>query len=181
MLQVGARFTNPRTGASFEVLRAPGAEQRVLELKRVIKPGTGRTVPHVHEDFVERFAIESGRATARVDGRSMELGPGEQLDVPLGSSHVNPYNKGGEDLVLRHAFDPASDFALGYVETLGHLMSAGRTDRQGEAPLLVAFAVAHHTRSQTFAAGFPHGPQTAVVAPLGARLAKLRGYELHLP
>ena len=181
MLEAGANFTNPRTGASFEVLRAPGAGEESLELRRVVKPGTGRTIPHVHMDFVERFVVESGRATARLDRRRVELGPAETLDVPPGSSHVNPWNTGTEDLVMRHVFEPASDFALAYVETLGHLMTEGRTDRQGEAPLSAAFAVAHHTSSQTFAAGLPHGPQTAVLAPIGARLAKLRGYGLRLP
>lgn len=181
MLTTGARFTNPKTGASFEVLRAPGPGERILELRRVIKPGTGRTVPHVHMDLIEGFVVESGKAKATLDHRAVELGPAEALDVPPGRAHVNPYNRGTADLVIRHSFEPASDFALGYVETLGHLMTAGRTDRQGEAPLTAAFAVAHHTRSQTFAAGVPHGPQTALLGPIGARLAKLRGYDLRLP
>ena len=181
MLQTGDRFTNPKTGAGLEVIRAPGPDEQSLELRRVVKPGTGRTVPHVHMDFVERFVVESGRATAKLDGRRIELGTAEALDVPPGHRHVNPYNTGTEDLVMRHVFEPASDFACGYVETLCHLMTEGRTDRQGEAPLIAAFAVAHHTRSQTFAAGLPHAPQTALLAPIGARLAKLRGYRLHLP
>jgi hypothetical protein len=103
------------------------------------------------------------------------------MDVPRGRGHVNPWNTGTEDLVMRQTFEPVSDFILGYVETLGHLMAEGRTDRHGEAPLSAAFAIAHHTSSQTFAAGLPHGPQTALLAPVGARLAKLRGYELRLP
>jgi mannose-6-phosphate isomerase-like protein (cupin superfamily) len=180
MLQAGTRFTNPKTGASFEVLRAPGPEGRTLELRRVIKPGTGRTVPHVHMDFVERFVVESGQATARLGRRRVALAPAETLEVPPGRGHVNPYNKGTADLVLRHSFEPASDFALAYVETLGNLMMEGRADRQGEAPLTAAFAVAHLTQSKTFAAGLPHAPQTALLAPIGARIAKLRGYQVHL-
>ena len=175
------KFTNPATGASFEVVRAPGSEERALEVRRVIKPGTGRTVPHVHMDFVEGFVVESGRGTARVGLRKVELGPGESLDVPPQGAHEKPYNRGSEDLVMLHRFEPASDFALGYVETLGHLMTESRTDRQGEVPLIAAFAVAHHTSSQTFAAGLPHRPQTALLAPVGARLAKRRHHELHLP
>ena len=181
MLEAGASFTNPRTGARFEVLRVPGPDETRLELRRFVKPGTGRTVPHVHMDLVERFVIESGRASARLDRRRVELGPSEAMDVPPGRGHVNPWNTGTGDLVLRHTFEPASDFALAYVETLGHLMAEGRTDRQGEAPLSAAFAVAHHTDSQTFAAGLPHRPQTALLAPIGARLARLRGFELRLP
>src|SRR5919204_6359655 len=155
MLKPGDRFENPRTGASFEVLRAPSDGERTLEVKRVIQPGTGRTLPHVHFDYVERFAVEQGCAEAKLDGRTVELGPGDEFEVPLESSHVNPYNRGAEPLVMRHAFEPVSDFALGYVETLGHLMREGRTDKQGEVPVPAAFAIADATDSRTFAAGVP--------------------------
>jgi mannose-6-phosphate isomerase-like protein (cupin superfamily) len=178
---VGDRFENARTGATMEMVRVPGPDGGVLEVRRLLKPGTGRTVPHMHLDYVERFAIEQGQASAKLDGRALTLGPGDELEVPLESTHVNPYNASDQDLVLRHTFEPASEFALGYVETLGHLMLEGRTDRQGEAPLSAAFAVGHHTRSHTYAGAAPHGLQRSVLFPLGARIAKLRGYPLHLP
>jgi hypothetical protein len=44
-----------------------------------------------------------------------------------------------------------------------------------------AFGVADATGSETFAAGLPHVLQRSVIAPLGARVARVRGYELHLP
>ena len=101
--------------------------------------------------------------------------------MPPFAPHVNPYNSSGEDLVMRQWFDPVSDFALGYVETLCHLMLEGRTDRQGEVPLSAVFAVADATGSQTFAVGLPHTLQRTVMAPIGARVAQARGYELRLP
>lgn len=181
MLEVGAHFTAPKLGASLEVLRVPGPDERILELRRVIKPRTGRTAPHVHMDFVERFVVEAGHATAKLGRRTIELGPADALEVPRERDHVNAYNAATEDLVIRHSVEPASDFSLGYFETLGHLMTEGRTDKQGEIPLTAVLAVAHHTRSQSFAAGFPHALQSALLAPLGARLAKLRGYDVRLP
>lgn len=181
MLDVGARFTNPKTGASLEVLRVPGPHERILQLRRVIKPGTGKTARHVHMDFVERFVVEAGQARAELVGRPIELGPAEAFDVSPKRVHVNPYNAGSEDLVIRQAVEPARDFSLGYFETLGHLMTQGRTDKQGEVPLMAVFALAHRTRCQTFAAGLPRAAQRALLAPLGACLAKLRVYDVRLP
>ena len=181
MLRAGDRFENPRTGASFEVLRAPGDGERDLELRRVLAPGTGRALPHVHLDYVERFIVERGEAEGRSGGRRLAMNPGDELVVPAGERHQNVLNRSGEEMVMRHLFEPATDFILGYVETLGHLMREGRADRQGETPLSATFGVAEATDSQTFAVGLPHALQRSLVAPLGARLARLRGYELHLP
>ena len=181
MLEVGARFINPKTGASLEVLRVPGPHERILQLKRVIKPGTGKTARHVHLDFVERFVVEAGHARAELVGRPIELGPAEAFDVSPKRVHVNPYNAGSEDLVIRQAVEPARDFSLGYFETLGHLMTEGQTDKQGEVPLMAVLALAHHTRCQTFAAGLPRGPQRTLLAPLGACLVKLGSYDVRLP
>jgi mannose-6-phosphate isomerase-like protein (cupin superfamily) len=181
MLRVGDRFVNPHTGASIEVVRAPGDGERGLEVLRVIKPGTGKVVPHLHADFTEGFAVERGSAAAWCRGHRRRLGPGEALRVRPSERHLNPYNAGDDDLVMRHSFDPANDFVLGYVETLCNLMLLGRTDRQGEVPLSAAFGVADATGSQTFAVGLPHVLQRSIVAPLGARLARARGYALHLP
>jgi mannose-6-phosphate isomerase-like protein (cupin superfamily) len=181
VLRVGDRFENPRTGAVIEVLRVPDVRERALEVRRVLKPGTGRAVPHVHLDFTETFVVEQGRADGLSGGRRLAMGPGDELAVPPGERHQNVVNSGDGDLVMRHSFDPVSDFALGYVETLGHLMRQGRTDRQGEAPLTAAFGVADATASQTYAAGLPRALQRSLIAPLGARVARLRGYELRLP
>jgi hypothetical protein len=82
---------------------------------------------------------------------------------------------------MLQSFEPAPDFILSYFETFCHLTREGRTDRQGEAPLSAAFAVADATDGQSFAIGMPHGLQRSVLAPIGARVARLRGYELRIP
>jgi mannose-6-phosphate isomerase-like protein (cupin superfamily) len=181
MVSVGDRFENPDTGAILEIVRAPGDREQTLEVRRTIKPGSGKTIAHVHRDYVERFVVESGEALAKVDGRERRLGAGEELEVAIGQRHVNAYNASAEDLVMRHSFEPASDFALGYVETLGHLMRAAAVDQQGEVPVLAAFAIGHATGSRTYAAGVPDVMQRGVVFPLGAALGRLRGYDLRLP
>jgi mannose-6-phosphate isomerase-like protein (cupin superfamily) len=181
MLSPGDRFENPRTAATLQIVRAPSNGGGVLEVRRTIKPGNGRTIAHVHRDYVERFVVEAGEALARVDGREHRLGPGEELEVPVDHSHVNAYNAGTADLVMRHSFEPASDFALGYVETLGHLMREGAVDRQGEVPVIRAFAIAHATGSRTFAAGVPDALQRTVLFRVGALVTRLRATRLHVP
>ncbi|MDP8944245.1 MAG: cupin domain-containing protein [Actinomycetota bacterium] len=181
MLRVGDRFENPRTGATLEILRVPGGGDSALEVRRLLRPGTGRNRPHVHLDYVERFVVEQGVATALRGGSTVTLGPGDELEIPAAGRHVNAHNAGQEDLVLRHSFEPAPDVALAYAETLGHLMSDGRAGGRGEVPLVDTFAIAHATRSQTYVAGVPHALQRSVLFPIGALLARLGGRELHLP
>lgn len=181
MLQAGERFEHPNGETWIEVLAAPdGGEQRDLVVRRMQKPGKGKLVPHVHLDYTERFKIEQGRAKVRRAGRKMELGAGEEVVIAPGETHLNAYNASDEELVMVHSFEPAGEFILAFVETFCHLTRSGRTDRQGEVPLSAVFAVADATDSQSFAAGLPHGLQRSVMAPLGARVARLRGYELRI-
>ena len=94
---------------------------------------------------------------------------------------MNAYNGSGEELVMLHVFEQAPEFIRAFVETFCHLTRQGRTDRQGEVPLSAAFAVADATDTQTFAPLLPHGLQRSVIAPIGTRVARLRGYELRIP
>jgi len=175
VLAVGERFENVRLGVGFEVLSVPVTDG-ALELRLTLEPGHGKALAHLHEDFVERFAVEVGNATARVAGRTLHLGPGDELEVPAGSAHVNPHNASKERLVFRQRTEPATPFALSFFETLGRMTRDGRVDRRGQLPLLAAFAIAHATQSRTFAAGVPRGLQRHLLFPVGYHLARLRGY-----
>jgi mannose-6-phosphate isomerase-like protein (cupin superfamily) len=84
MLTAGEKFDNPKTGALLEIVRAPGDGESVLELRRTIRPRTGKTIPHVHRDYLERFVVEAGEALATIDGREQRLGPGDELEVQIG-------------------------------------------------------------------------------------------------
>ena len=97
MLEVGARSTDPKLGNSLEVLRIPGPGERILELRRVIKPRTGRTQPHV--PWTSSSASSWRPATRRPSwaARQIELGPADALEVPRERNHVNPHNAATED------------------------------------------------------------------------------------
>jgi mannose-6-phosphate isomerase-like protein (cupin superfamily) len=170
-LTIGERWVNPRTGTSMEVI-APN------EVRRVIKPGNGRLQAHYQLDYVERFVVESGRAIVRHNGRKVELAPGDELVVQPRESHVNPYNRGTGDLVFRQSVEPLVPFVEGFVKTYGACLAADRTDRQDEVPLLAIFGVANLVESPSYAAGFPRWLQRRLAAPVGAALARIRGYPI---
>jgi mannose-6-phosphate isomerase-like protein (cupin superfamily) len=166
----GRTWKNPRTGAWMTWL--PDGEDGVLE--RVMKPHTGKADPHVHLDYVESFEILAGTATLELDGRRIQAGPGERVEVPLGTGHRNPYNTSGSDLRLRHRASPGGPFVEAFVSSLGHHMVNDTVNDQGEFSDLQLFVVLHGTHAQSFRTGIPLALQKPVVA-LGAWIGRLRG------
>ena len=167
----GRTWTNPRTGAWLKADFA--GDDAVME--RVIKPHTGKADAHVHFDYVERFEIIDGTATIEVDGRAISAGPGETVELPIGTPHRNPFNQTDADLQLRHTVaSPGGRFAEAFVSSLGHHMQKGSVNDQGEFSNLQLFVVLHGTRAQSFRAGIPIWLQKPVIA-LGAALGRLRG------
>ena len=59
----------------------------LLRMEIVVDPG-GHSIEHVHPVQEERFEVQAGRLSIRVDGREDEVGPGEAVVVPPGSAHV---------------------------------------------------------------------------------------------
>ena len=166
----GRSWTNPLTGAWVTWL--PDGEDAVLE--RVLKPHTGKADAHVHLDYVESFAIIAGTATIEIDGRVVTAGPGETVELPVGTGHRNPYNAGDSDLRLRHRASPGGPFVEAFVSALGHHMENGSVNKQGEFSNLQLFVVLHGTRAQSFRTGIPVAVQKPVLA-LGAFVGRLRG------
>ena len=163
-------WTNPRTGAW---IRSSSAGDDAL-IERVMKPHTGKADPHFHLDYIERFEIIDGTATIELDGQTISAGPGETVEVPLGTPHRNPYNQTDADLHLRHCASPGGRFVEAFVSSLGHHMERGSVNEQGEFSDLQLFVVLRATRARSYRAGIPVALQKPVVA-LGAALGRLRG------
>ena len=163
-------WTNPRTGAWIKL--SPAGADAVIE--RVMKPHTGKADPHVHFDYVERFEIIDGTATVEVDGRAISAGPGETVELPIGTPHRNPYNQTDADLHLRHSASPGGRFVEAFISSLGHHMEQDSVNAQGEFSDLQLFVVLHGTRARSFRAGLPLWLQKPVIA-LGALLGRMRG------
>ena len=129
-----------------------------------MKPHTGKADAHLHLDFVERYEILDGTATIVLDGRELKAGPGETVEVPLGTPHRNPYNETDADLRLRQTVSPGSPFADAFVSSLGHGMENDRLDKQGEFRDLQLFVILRATSAQSYIAGVPIPIQKPVIA-----------------
>ena len=123
---------------------------------------------------VERFEILAGTATIEIDGRVVSAGPGETVELPVGTGHRNPYNATDSDLRLRHRASPGGPFVEAFVSSLGHHMESDTVNEQGEFSDLQLFVVLHGTRAQSFRTGIPVALQKPVIA-LGAWIGRLRG------
>jgi mannose-6-phosphate isomerase-like protein (cupin superfamily) len=177
VLTLRKRSANHRSGAEARVTRRPtiggSAEEAKLTVRRVLQPGMGFRVVHVHLDFVESFKVVMGIADARVGGRVLRLAAGDQLVVPSHTPHMNPCNRSRGVLIIDQTFEPATEGARTYVETLIQYIDEGR-DVCGDLPPLTAMAVFGSTDSGTFASGIPQSLQRRVVFPLARPIARWR-------
>jgi mannose-6-phosphate isomerase-like protein (cupin superfamily) len=164
------RHTNSRTGAWIEASR--DGDDFVIE--RVMAPHTGKADGHVHHDYVESFEVIEGTATFEVDGKRVTAGPGERIELPIGTPHVNAYNETDAELHLRHRAAPGSVFVESFVSALGHHMERGTVNDQGEFSNLQLFVVLHGTGAQSYRLGIPIWLQKLVL-PLGAAVGRARG------
>ncbi len=176
MLAVGDSFENTRLGGRFEVLATPDTGGP-LELRLSLTPGRGKSIAHRHADFVERFVVEAGVATARLVEERLALGSGQTLEIRAGIPHVNPYNAGGDLLVMRQSVEPATRFTLALFETHfsvgSHAPGASTVTascRCSPRSLWLMRRPRKHMRSAS-PAGFKSRP-----FPCGAYLARRRGY-----
>jgi mannose-6-phosphate isomerase-like protein (cupin superfamily) len=175
MLAPGQRFANERSGAQLEIVEAPVIGGRsVLEVRRLLRPGMGLAIPHVHLDYAETWCVEDGIADAVVGDRRLRWSPGDEVHIAPRTAHANPHNRSRADLVVRQRFEPATEGALSYVETLGRLMEAGR-DLRGDLPPDAAMAVFDATGAGTYVARVPRLLQQRVAFPLARPIARWRG------
>ncbi len=175
MLNVGDVFANPRTGAMIEVTAWPqiGAPGKV-EIRRLLRPGMGLRVPHLHLFIDETFYVEYGIADFRIGHRGGRLGPKQQLRVPSFEVHVNPINRSTSDVVLLQTLEAARTDALQrYVITLTEYIKEGR-DVHGDLPPAVAAAVFAGRDQQTFLPWLSRGLQRSLVFPMARRVEMRR-------
>jgi mannose-6-phosphate isomerase-like protein (cupin superfamily) len=174
--ETGRTYENPRSGARLTVLThwEDGDGER-LEFERELPPRTGKAPPHVHLDFTQTFAIRSGRARAAVGKAERSLTAGDELRLPPGARHVDPWNDGAEPLVYRVTVGPVPEFIRAYAEVYLEQLLAGRLNRQDELHPLQIAVLAQATDAQSFDVRLPRALQQRLL-PLFAALGRLRGY-----
>lgn len=135
-------------------------------------PGAIRVPPHVHLRQKEKFDVQSGRLTYRLNGKQASVGPGESLELPAGVAHEH-WNAESEPLVTFWTISPGLDFDY-LLENANGLAREGKIPN-GQVPVLQAVVWLRRMKSTLFPAGRPFWliyPFSVVVAPI----AELFGY-----
>ena len=174
MLEVGKRYTSPRTGTWLEVVeRADGN----MKFERSFAPGTGRADPHLHQDLTQTWEALSGEGMIEVDGEEREFRTGDRVAVSPGTHHRDPWNPSSAELHVRGIFEPVNDFIEAYAEAHVHqLTDGGRLNDQDEMPLLQILVVARATDGRSYGGSPPVAVQKALL-PVAAAVGRLRGYK----
>ena len=139
MSRCGDVYENRVTGEYAVVLR--GSEDRgdgpgIAHLKA--RPGAAVVGEHVHPHIVERFTVLRGRLDAKIAGKVMQLGPGEQVRVAAGIAHDWWNSSATEDahVLVEVAPAPGSEhidsnrFEM-LIGMLFGLANDGKVDRKG--------------------------------------------------
>jgi hypothetical protein len=151
-----------------------------VQIRRVLRPGMGFRIPHLHLLIDETFYVEYGVADFRIGHRTGRLGQGQEFQVPRYEVHLNPINRSTSDLVFLQTLEAARTDALKrYVLTLTQFIAEGR-DVQGDLPPAVAAAVFAGKDQQTFLPWLSKGVQRSLVFPLARTIETRRAKRLRL-
>lgn len=173
MLKTGDVIKSPR-GTRVEILE--NTPERI-SFQRTLPPLTGGTKSkaHRHTATMETFELLEGHASALVDGREHQLEPGDVLEIPLGSSHVNPYTTEGHDATLVHTVTPRTRGVEVYFTSWLRWLEQGETDAHEEpTSLQIAAIIQEGGRAGTWPSGVPVFLQR-IGLPLLGLIAELRG------
>jgi mannose-6-phosphate isomerase-like protein (cupin superfamily) len=150
--------------------------KQMFGLTRIFPPHTGKGLPHVHAGVEQRNTVRHGVARYRIGKAWRELEPGEELVIPAGTPHLDPYNDTGGALEMTTLFSPGPMYLFHYARTLGQAIRDGNVNSQQEFKLLHLMVMLNQPGGSTYAAGPPISVQRLFVIPLMATLGRLRGY-----
>lgn len=104
MLRTRPTLSMPDTGEHFEFQTSARTGDGVFRFRWTLAPGRKGPPPHRHRHETETFAIVSGRMTLWVGGEKREVGPGDVVAVPPGTTH-RFLNHGSEPVVVDVSLD----------------------------------------------------------------------------
>ena len=147
---------------------------RLLHMESVYEPFSKAPAPHYHPAQTEHFTTLSGAIRIVIEGKAIELKPGETVCIPPNTVHAmwNPF---GEKAVVSWKVEPALDTEQ-FLETGMGLAADGKTCKNGMPPLLQVALLANKYAHVFRLAKPPYWIQK-VLFTLLAPLALLRGYK----
>lgn len=178
MATPGHTTENPRTGERVKWhLTSAETEGRLVRAEWWTRPGGGVTFEHVHRDAEERFEVLSGRMSAELGGRRVDLVARERIVLPPRVPH-RWWNSGGEDLHFIVEVDPPGHFEE-TIETLFGLAREGRVRADGSPGLLQLAVMAREFGLEAYPTSPPLPvlrAATALLAPVGRALGRRATY-----
>jgi mannose-6-phosphate isomerase-like protein (cupin superfamily) len=171
----GGTIENPKTGQRLTFLttgRDNGGE--LFRAEGVFPPGGFAGVEHIHPHQDERFVVNAGRATFRVEGSDVVLGAGETIDVPAGTPHTF-WNDGEEQMHVEFEFRPAPPSTERFYEIYFGFAQEGRVNDRAMPGLLDLAAVWGETSAHAVLARPPAAVQHALfwlLAPAARALGR---------
>ena len=151
----------------------------LLRIDMRVRAGGFASGEHIHVHQEERFVIDRGQMTLRLNGAERRHAAGEQVTIPPGTPHVW-WNSGSDELRVFVEFRPAGRFAE-FITTYFAFARAGKTNDRGIPTNLLQLAVTFaEYRDVLQATSPPMAVQRILFATL-APLGRLIGYKPNVP
>jgi len=176
MTRCGDVYENKVTGEYCVVLRGSGDRgDGPAYVHLLARPGAAVAGEHFHPALAERFIVVSGSLTAKIDGREIVLGAGEDKLVEPGVRHDWWNSSATEDahVVVELAGEGIERFELMITNLFG-LANDGKLDSKGRPrPLQGALFVSEF--ADVIRLTSPPAPVQRVLTGLLAPIARRRG------
>lgn len=173
MLEAADVLRNPVSGESMRFLRrADQTTGAVLEWEHILAPGARVPRDHVHKVQRESFEILSGKARVRLGKETLELHPGDAIEIPPGMAH-GLRNDTEEELRVRCELTPAGRTEE-YFAIVCALAANGKVTRSGIPGALRLARISRSLGMEDYLVGLPIPLQQASIATL-AGMARLLG------
>lgn len=104
-------------------LDANDTNKQLTLFKCVIHPNTKMPAPHYHEQFDETIYGLKGIATYTVDGKTIEIGPGDSCFIPRGIVHG--FENKTNDTIEFLAYTSPGVFGPEYFKGIAEVINAG--------------------------------------------------------
>ncbi|HVX44219.1 MAG TPA: cupin domain-containing protein [Mycobacteriales bacterium] len=157
--------------SAHESLRIVRDEASGLEVEATYEPGGAAPPAHLHPAQDEHFQVVAGTLHVELDGATHDLGAGDSIAIPRGSTH-RMWNTGSEPARALWRTEPALRTA-GWFRGLAALQEAAERRGRHRADLL-AFAVHARRHRDTFRLVTPF-PGTGALVGILAAAGRLSG------
>ena len=158
------RLLNPATGDRITILSSPlMGDPGPLVFCTVLPAHAAGSPPHDHGALAETFRVESGVLAFVLDGREMDLRPGDSVHVPAGVSH-GFRNAASEPVAFVSEVTPGEGFER-FLRGMYGLAASGETNAAGmpKDPRAMALLLAEADLTLT---AVPRGVQAVLGAAL---------------